>query len=101
MENIISLDSSVLINHYRKKNKNSSFFYSLVQQYEQFIISVVAEYEILIGARQPVQIEYWKNVFQDFFIIKYSSQINAPLATLNEKHFGNIPGLSLITPESI
>ncbi len=133
MEDIISLDSSVLINHYRTKNKQLSFFYSLVQKYNSFIISVITEYEILIGSKQPLQIEFWKNVFTDFFIADYTSQINAiaidislhilpkgiqiefkdliiaatalhkkvPLATLNEKDFTNISGLSLITPSSL
>jgi predicted nucleic acid-binding protein len=133
MENMIWIDSSVLINHYKEKNKTNTVFYSLVEKYEQLYISVVTEYEILIGARSETQVSYWKNVFSDFFILNYISAINEvaintslslipkglniefkdliiastalynkmPLATLNEKHFINIPGLQLITSPSL
>ena len=76
MESIVCLDSSVLIDHYRKKDKEGSFFYQLVKKYQQFNISVISEYEILIGAKTVEQINYWKNVFSDFFILNYNSAIN-------------------------
>ncbi|MGI8952922.1 MAG: type II toxin-antitoxin system VapC family toxin [Chitinophagaceae bacterium] len=76
MESIICVDSSVLINHYREKNKEQTFFYSLVNRHEAFNISVITEYEILIGAKTADQISYWKNIFSDFFILNYTSGVN-------------------------
>jgi predicted nucleic acid-binding protein len=76
MESLICLDASVLINHYREKNKQETFFYHLIKRYESFNISVITEYEILIGAKAESQVNYWKNIFADCFIVNYTSAIN-------------------------
>jgi predicted nucleic acid-binding protein len=50
MENeIICLDTSVLIDFYRKTVKENSIFYQLTTKYKLFAVSIVTEYEIMIG----------------------------------------------------
>jgi len=103
MENLICLDSSVLIDFFRKKK-------STVQQ-----------------------INFWDNLFDDFIIVPYTRAVNkiaidlartlkrgnvlidykdltiaatalhvrSPLATINAKHFKHIKGLSVISPDTI
>jgi tRNA(fMet)-specific endonuclease VapC len=125
MENIAMIDTSVLIEYYRKKIKNSSFFYQLTRKYTGFGISVVSHYEILIGGKNI----FFDNLFSDFLIFPYSVKINdnavaiklelkskrkniefedliiaataqfhrLPLATLNRKDFDAISNLDLET----
>lgn len=127
MEDLILLDSSVLIEYYRKQQKEKSFFFQLSTEFSGYNISVITEYETIIGG-DP---NFWNNLFLDFTIISYSSKINIdairiqqqlkrkrktiefrdliiaatayqfslPLATFNAKHFIHIEGLQLITPK--
>lgn len=131
MENIICLDSSPLIDFYRKKVKEKTFFFRLTQNYTGFVLPVTAHFEVLAGSNSTQHL-FWKNIFDDLLIIPYQPYINNTalsvvkqleekrktkeykdlliaatalhhgysLATLNEKHFGSIDGLNLITPSS-
>ncbi len=126
MEDLILLDSSVLIDYYRKTLKDKTFFFHISNQFSGYNISVITEYETLLGGNE----KFWKNLFSDFTIITYSSAINSyaikiqqelkkkrksidfrdliiaatafrfslPLATINKKHFEIIDSLKLITP---
>lgn len=48
---MIVLDSSVLIDFFRKKNKEKTFFAGLSKQYKILSISSVTYYEVGIGNR--------------------------------------------------
>lgn len=64
---LICLDTSMLIDYYRKNNKSKSKFVQLSYKYE-FAISVITKLEILTGSN-PVQANFWKNVFDEIKII--------------------------------
>jgi predicted nucleic acid-binding protein len=124
---LICLDSSVLIDYFRKKNKRKTFFFELSQQY-RFAVSVMTKLEIFCGATDDQQ-AFWKQVFADFQILpleefeideatsiikrlrRRNQMIELPdiligataklhhleLATLNPKHFKRIEHLDLVT----
>ena len=126
MENIAIVDTSVLIDFYRKINKNNSFFFHLANKFQGYGVSVVTHYEIFIGGKNL----FFENLFNDFIIFPYSLSLNdsaikikldlkkkrksiefqdliiaatalshnLPLATLNQKHFEPIDGLILEVP---
>lgn len=75
MEGIIVLDSSVLIELFRKKDKSKTFFYSLASQFKGYAIPVPVHYEILVGSSGKQDI-FWKNLFNDFLILPYTAAIN-------------------------
>lgn len=75
MENLICLDSSVLIDYYRKKHKEKTFFLQLTQQYSGFLLSVTAHFEILLRSN-PNQHDFWENIFSDILIIPYQPYLN-------------------------
>ncbi|HEY6081884.1 MAG TPA: type II toxin-antitoxin system VapC family toxin [Chitinophagaceae bacterium] len=56
---LICIDTSILIDFYRKKDKTKSFFYGLTKTYNLFAISVITEYEILIGD-EPAKDNFWE-----------------------------------------
>jgi len=129
MENtVICLDTSVLIDYYRKKEKSKSLFFQLTEKYSAFAVSAVTEYELYLGNSQE-QNMFWDEFFSQITVLPFDTkaakqavaiykqlkqqnqlidipdimiagtamQNNAPLATLNRKHFERINGLEIIT----
>jgi tRNA(fMet)-specific endonuclease VapC len=71
MENeIICLDTSILIEFYRKKLKEKSVFFQLTQTHKLFAVSIITEYELLIGA-DANQTAYWKGFFDRVTILPF------------------------------
>lgn len=77
MENeIICLDTSVLIDYFRKTDKKNSFLFQLSKKYSNFCISVVTEYEIYSGSND-IQDIFWNELFQSFTILNFNSKVNS------------------------
>jgi tRNA(fMet)-specific endonuclease VapC len=133
IQRLTFVDSSVLIEYFRKSKKENSFFFKLLNKnFQGFAASVVVHFEIYKGANDK-QITYWNNLFEDILVVPYTQNINKkgisiyqqlkkirksiefqdlviaataissnnPLATINKKHFDNIEGLDLITPDDL
>lgn len=75
---IVLLDTSILIDFYRKKDKSKSVFFKLLSENPDriFAISVITHFEIYVGAR-PDQVLFWDNVFHDFLILPFSATISS------------------------
>lgn len=73
-DELILLDTSILIDYFRKKNKKSSEFYQLVvaKRYA-FAVSVITEYEIYVGATED-QKEFWDKFFARIRLIEFDSR---------------------------
>ncbi len=123
---IICIDTSVLVEYFRKKDKSKSFFIELTYKYN-FAISVITKLEILNGSNQEQQ-RFWENLFNKLQIIPLGEKeveeaskiikklrsenriielsdvlIGATakthklnLATLNKKHFERIDKLDIV-----
>jgi tRNA(fMet)-specific endonuclease VapC len=59
----IMVDTSVLIDFYRKTDKNNSLWISLARQGYGFSISTITKYEIYSGATQS-QLEFWDSILE-------------------------------------
>ena len=66
--NLILVDTSILIDYYRKTVKENSTWISLVRQGYSFAISSVTKYEIFSGASKS-QLSFWQNVLDAIYII--------------------------------
>jgi tRNA(fMet)-specific endonuclease VapC len=73
---MILLDSSVLIEMFRKKEKQETFFYYLTQTEENFAISVITHYEILCGSNEN-QNNFWNNFIKLITIIPFDTNISS------------------------
>ncbi|MGZ3860297.1 MAG: type II toxin-antitoxin system VapC family toxin [Flavisolibacter sp.] len=62
-DKLILVDTSILIDYYRKTDKEKSFWIRLVRRNHSFAISSVTKYEIYSGAT-PNQLEFWNSVIQ-------------------------------------
>jgi tRNA(fMet)-specific endonuclease VapC len=67
---LIILDTSILIDFYRKKDKSKSKFYALTTKYNLFAVSVITEYEILTGA-SDVTLDYWTKFFDQVMVLPF------------------------------
>jgi len=76
MENqVICLDTSVLIDYFRKVNKSKSFFYELTKEYDLFAVSAITEYEIYCGSNADQDL-YWDEFFNKIISLPYDSEAN-------------------------
>lgn len=67
---MILLDSSVLIELFRKKNKKDTLFYEISQSEHELSISTVTYYEIGIGNRKS-HAEFWDALCRKLTIIPF------------------------------
>jgi len=67
---MILLDSSVLIELFRKKDKKSTLFYRISQSYSDLSISSITYYEVRTGNRKS-HFEYWKTLTDNLTVIPF------------------------------
>ncbi len=69
-DKIILVDTSILIDYYRKTEKANSAWIALVRQGYKFAISAVTKYEIYSGATKN-QLVFWDNILQAIEVIPF------------------------------
>ena len=67
---MILLDSSILIDLFRKKNKAKTCFYDLTKNYKDFCISTITNYEIGIGNRKS-HYEFWERLKNSLQVLPF------------------------------
>lgn len=83
-EHVICLDTSILIDFYRNKDKSKSFFFELAGQFEFFAVSSITEYEIYIRSNIE-QDKYWDDFFSKLISIPYTSTANKQAIKINRQ----------------
>jgi predicted nucleic acid-binding protein len=83
-EKLALLDTSILIDFFRKTDKKRSRFYLLSDTFDSFCISVITEYEIFIGATSQVQKDYWKSFLERVTILALDSYTVQKALALND-----------------
>ena len=127
MENTsVLVDTSVLIEYFRKKNKLGTAFFKISRTYN-LAVSSITEFEFLAGAKDDRQ-EFIETLFNSLSVLPFDSRCakkardvyrdlrtknkllelsdiliastalanDPPLATLNTKHFGRIESLNIV-----
>ena len=122
----IVVDTSVVIDHFRKKDKRRSLLYGLARKNTLFL-SAISRFEFLVGTK-PDQIDQTKRIVEGFYVLSFNSSAadaacdiarelkaknkiiefrdifiaataisnGMPLSTLNTGHFERIDGLELV-----
>lgn len=73
---MILLDTSVLIEMFRMKDKAATFFYQLSERNESFAISTVTHYEILRGSYQTSQDAFWMSFLKSITTIPFDISVS-------------------------
>jgi tRNA(fMet)-specific endonuclease VapC len=81
---LICLDTSVLIDFYRKTDKSKSFFFQLTEKYDRFAISAITEFEVFIGSKSD-QDDYWDRLFSTMKKLPFDSQSNKIAINIDRK----------------
>lgn len=67
------VDSTILIDYFRKTDKDNSVIVTLSRTYNQLYISCVTEFEVINGAK-PAQLEFWNQMLTGFTILDFDSK---------------------------
>ncbi|MGM0944166.1 MAG: type II toxin-antitoxin system VapC family toxin [Bacteroidota bacterium] len=70
---IIYLDSGVLIEYFRKKDKSKSKLFLLSQKYQIVKVSSITYYEILLGSNKN-QIQFWNEFFEKVEVLSFDQK---------------------------
>ena len=74
-EQIICLDSTILIDYFRQKDKTKSTFFELLKKYKLFAVSAVTEYEVLIGSNTEQDL-FWNSLFERITVLPFDKETN-------------------------
>ncbi len=69
----LMVDSTVLIDYFRKTDKANSKLVSHFRNYDQLYISSVTEFEVINGASQ-VHLQFWDGMLTRFTILDFDSK---------------------------
>lgn len=67
---MILLDSSILIELFRKKDKSKTLFYKIAQDNPELAISSITHYEVGIGNNRLHQ-EYWDSLCENLIVLPF------------------------------
>jgi len=70
----IFIDSCLIIEHMRAKDKANTFFADLVRQHKERYISTVVEYEVELGMTANHQV-LWNTIMKRLIIVPFTSSI--------------------------
>lgn len=72
---LICLDTSVLIEYFRKTKKSNSFLYKLTEQYALFAVSIITQYEIYVGSNEDQDL-FWNQFFESITVLPFDAKAN-------------------------
>jgi predicted nucleic acid-binding protein len=81
-DKIVLVDTSILIDYYRKTDKEKSIWISLVRQGHSFAVSAVTKYEIYAGATAN-RLAFWDTVFETISVMPLDELSVDTAVTLN------------------
>ena len=77
----LMVDSSVLIDYFRKTNKATSRRVAHFRNYESLYISSITEFEVLNGATKD-HLVFWEGMLSKFTILDFDSKAARQAATI-------------------
>ncbi|MBS1745610.1 MAG: type II toxin-antitoxin system VapC family toxin [Bacteroidetes bacterium] len=81
-DKIILVDTSILIDLFRKTNKANSVLISLVRRGYLFSISAVTEYEIYTGAALG-QVDFWNSFLENTIVLPFDKSVAKTAVEIN------------------
>ena len=70
-DKVVLLDTSILIDYYRKTDKLNSVWVKLIDEGREFSISVITKYELYSGTTQS-QIDFWDSILQTITVFPFN-----------------------------
>ena len=70
----LMVDSTVLIDYFRKQDKSNSALVTHFKNYDRLYISSVSEFEVINGAK-PAHEQFWNQMLARFDILDFDSKV--------------------------
>ena len=70
---MILIDTSVLIEYFRKQKKEETFLFQLIKNDDELCISAITKYEIIVG-NSPKQEAFWENVLVSLKVLEFGDR---------------------------
>lgn len=83
-EKKLMVDTSLLIDYFRKTDKNNARLVNHFKTYGNLYISSITEFEVLNGAKQ-LQLEFWDGMLPRFTILHFDSKAARQAAAITEQ----------------
>ena len=83
-DQIVMVDTSILIDYFRKKDKSKTRLFALSLKFENLCISSITEFEIYTGAK-AAQIEFWKTMLANFIVFPFDSDAATKAVEIKSK----------------
>lgn len=83
-DKIVLADTSILIDLFRKSDKNNSKFVQLALQGYQFQISAISEYEVYSGATIS-QLLFWDDLLQKINVLPFDRNVVQQAVIINRQ----------------
>lgn len=80
---LVMLDTSILIDFYRKTDKSNSAWIRLIKKGNSFAISSITKYEIYTGATGS-QLEFWETVLQSISVLPFDESASEHAAKISQ-----------------
>lgn len=81
-DKLILVDTSILIDYYRKTDKEKTIWISLVRKGYSFAASAVTKFEIYSGATNN-QLEFWHKIFQIILVLPFDEASATSAVSIN------------------
>lgn len=83
-EQVILIDTSILIEHFRKTDKSNTTLISLVRQGYTYSISAVTDFEIYTGAK-PEQLAFWESLLHKIKVLPFDKSVAQTAVHINNE----------------
>jgi tRNA(fMet)-specific endonuclease VapC len=80
----LMVDTSLLIDYFRKTDKNNARLVTHFKNYGQLYISSITEFEVLNGAKQ-LHLDFWNGMLPRFTILDFDSKAARQAAAITEQ----------------
>lgn len=69
----LMIDTTLLIDYFRKTGKTKTRLVERSRQFEQLVISSVTEFEVYSGAT-PAQLDFWQQLLSEIIVLPFDSK---------------------------
>ena len=83
-EKLILIDTSILIEYYRKTDKSNSKWIALIRSGYDFSVSAVTRFEIYSGATAS-QVEFWDTIFNRVGVLPFDTDTADVASKINSQ----------------
>ena len=80
----LMVDTSLLIDYFRKTDKNNARLVTHFKNYGQLYISSITEFEVLNGAKQS-HLDFWNGMLPRFTVLNFDSKAARQAAAITEQ----------------